>query len=138
MLGGQRFELGALNFPAQHQPQRLFAAGVAHVLAQDQIDQLGAEHSTFFDFFAVSLQTDINGLILRGADQRDAAVDQRHRGICAHRLREIEHALIALRQYYISVGIQQQGGKIDHIQNAGNFQCNAVIQIHINSTCLSV
>ena len=130
VLGGQRLKLGALDFAAQHQAQGLLAAGVAHVLAQDQADQLRAEHSTFFDFFAVALQADINGLLLRGADQGHAAVDQRHGGIRAHRFGQIEYALIALRQNNIAVGIQQQRGKVDHIQNAGNFDGNSVIQIH--------
>lgn len=131
VLRRQRLELGGFDLAAQHQAQRLLAARVAEILAQDQIDQFRAEHRALLDLLAVALQADVDGLILRGADQRDAAIDQRHGGIGAHGFGQVEHALVALRQDDVSICVEQQGRKIDHIENSGNAQGNTVVEVHI-------
>ena len=106
---------------------------MAQILPENQVDQLGAEHRALFDLLAVSLEADVDGLVLGGANQRHAAVDQRHGGIGAHGFRKVEHPLVALGEDYISVRIQKECRQIYHIKNACNFQGNSMVEVHILS-----
>ena len=81
------------------------------------------------------MQTDEHRLLLVRADQRDAAVHQRHRRVLANRLRQIQCSRIALRQNDRAGIVQKQRVYIDHIQHAGDLRRYSMIQIHILSSC---
>ena len=110
---------------------------MAQILPENQVDQLSTEHCALLDLLAVALKADVDGLILGGADQCYAAVDQRHSGIGAHGLRQVEHPLIALRENYISVRVQKERGQINHIKNARNFQGNSMVEVHFLASLLA-